>query len=105
MQTIPNYPIIDGHRKHYVRTPVKLDETILKRYQELGVDYITRADLGNFIAVNVLENGYKPVPTPVVFPTEARCQKSCDIHNDFHGWSKADVYQIIYASMGNSINS
>jgi hypothetical protein len=63
------YPIRDGHRRHYVQYPISYK--------------------GKWVAVNVLlgkKGGYmKPELTGAhQFKTEAECQKGCDIHNDWH---------------------
>lgn len=82
---LENYPIIDGHRKHYVLHPIKKKN-------------------GKWVAVEVLlPNGYiDPTnnPAKTEFNKEADCQKTCDIHNSFHGWSKDAANTIIAKSMG-----
>lgn len=70
---IGEYPIVDGHRRHYVKTPAQLRN-------------------GKWVAVRVcIEGGYLKAdtdidsnPTIVQFDKESECQKGCDIHNNYH---------------------
>lgn len=78
-----SYPIVDGHRKHYLHHPVQ------KRN-------------GKWVAADVLSDGYRPVennPLKIEFDTEGECQKGCDIHNNYHGWDKDTANQMVSASM------
>jgi len=83
---IPNYPKPDhvpGHHPHYVYVPV------LKN--------------GKWRAGEVVEGGYLDPfnnPTKIDFDTEAECQKACDHHNHWHGWSDTEIETIISLSMG-----
>jgi len=71
------YPIIDEHRKHYIRYPI-LNKN------------------GKWNAVDVVEEGgYIPLIAPVGFDTEAECQKSCDIHNKYHKFTKKQIFKIL----------
>lgn len=85
------YPIIDGHRKHYVRVPVQVTEEIAKKFPY-------PIEVGKFIAVDVLKKGYQYLiaPNPLL---EKECQKACDVHNSYHGWTPEEVDEIIKISM------
>lgn len=89
---IPNYPLIDEHRKHYVRYPIQ----VMRGVKDL---IGTNLPVGKFVAVDVLQKGYQHLLCPVIFDTEEECQKACDIHNKYHGWSKDDVNEIVGISM------
>lgn len=73
LKLIGQYPIKDGHRKHYVKYPLQLSPRV-------------------FVAVRVsIYGGYLKIdadrkrnPTIVPFKSEAECQKACDIHNNYH---------------------
>jgi hypothetical protein len=82
------YPLIDGHRKHYVQYPV----------QKLN---------GKWVGADVLlPSGYISVednPIKGEFDTSEQCQKACDLHNSFNGWTQDEANSIISESMSNSL--
>ncbi len=81
-----NYPKIDEHRKHYLHWPVQNKK-------------------GKWVAANILEDGYMKVDgdhTKVQFQTEEHCQRACDIHNSWCGWSKKQAMAMVAYSMNNS---
>lgn len=88
MFKIPNYPKQDhqpGHHPHYVMHPV---------YKH-----------GKWRAAEVDHAGYfDPFENPakIDLDTQEECQKWCDVHNNFHGWSKKEADDIISQSMTNS---
>jgi hypothetical protein len=75
-----NYPKFDGKSYKYVKHPV-LD-----------------ADL--WFAADVTEDSYFVSPLANAFANEAECQKACDCHNSYEGWSKDEANRIIGESMG-----
>ena len=77
----------EGHKgqKYYVRYPVQRKN-------------------GKWIAAEVLENGFLDLPIYTQFETESEAKKACDMHNNYHGWSKVEVYKITYQSMLASLN-
>lgn len=94
------YPKIDGTRKIYVRTPVKVT-----REMQAQRPWPYNIALGSWIAVDVLTTGgYQHLITPAPCKTEAICQHACDVTNKFHGFSKNQVKKILQASfLNNSI--
>lgn len=81
-----NYPIVDGHRSHYLHYPVQK---------------INR----KWVAADVLPDGFISVennPVKTEFDTKEECQKGCDIHNNFHGWDKETANNMVSQSMENS---
>ena len=52
----------------------------------------------NVIAAFIVGNGYIPV-SPVNYESEEECQKACDVHNNFHGWTKGEVEDIFFKSL------
>ena len=95
------YPIIDEHRKHYVRMPIQITESTLPVDSEIS-KYLK---IGDWVAVNVFpktelfEGGYQHLISPISFSDEEICQKSCDIHNEYFGWTPKEVKEIISQSM------
>lgn len=67
------YPIIDGHRKHFITYPVQLE--VDKQYKWVGVR-----------VVNEGKGGYIPPILQIdhLFDDEEKCQSACDKHNDWH---------------------
>ena len=88
-----NYPIIDEHRKHYVHFPMQITEHMVSKV-------LTEVKVGNWMAVNVVKGGYEYLVAPADFKTKQACQKGCDVHNKFHGWTPKKVKEIISWSMG-----
>lgn len=79
------YPIIDGHRRHFIHYPIQNED-------------------GTWEAVDVLPSGYRRRgPVAAKLKTEAECQKGCDIYNSFHGWSKDFVNEFVGDSMNKQI--
>lgn len=91
------YPIRDGHRRHYMRYPVLVTEQIRKK---MVGKVLVLPDVGQYVAVNVHSKGYSFVPTGSPCDIEAFCQKGCDIHNKYHGWTKKEVMEMVGKSMG-----
>ncbi len=46
----------------------------------------------------LLPDGYAIGQTE--FEKKEDCQKACDVHNNFHGWTKEEVIDIVNQSMG-----
>lgn len=67
--------------------------------QKYYVRYPVRRKNGKYIAAEVLENGYLDLPIYTEFETEQSAKKACEVHNRYHGWSKAEVDKIICMSM------
>lgn len=90
------YPLIDGHRRHYMRYPVLVTEKIRN---DMKGKVIQLPEVGQYVSVNVLKKGYAYVVngTPA---DEAFCKKCCDIHNKYHGWTKKEVLEMVGRSMG-----
>lgn len=72
-----NYPIVDEHRRHYAVIPDK------RKKGWTGVEIIIEGKGGYFNPDNN--------PTKVFHKNEEACQRACDIHNSYHGFSKACV--------------
>ena len=80
-KTERNYPVIDGHRKHYVRYPVTNES-------------------GKWVAVDVLlPTGYRHLPLAVEFDSHEDCLKGCQSHNSYIGFSEEEADEIIGVSM------
>lgn len=94
-----DYPIVDGHRLQYVREPIEVTEKIIKQAEG---QVLHKLKLGKFIAVDVHLSGYKFLPACHPFDKEEDCQKACDSHNSWIGFTKDEADQIIYKSMKNS---
>ncbi len=94
MNTPKPYPIIDGHRKHYVRYPVLVTPEMAEQ-KPCALPLIP----GKWIAVDVLHKGYSHLISPVHFDTFDQCQTSCEIHNRYHGWTIDEANAIITESM------
>ena len=80
------YPIVDGHRKHYVHYPVKISN-------------------GKWVAVDVyLPSGHSIADLNLArteFKSFDDCMIFCRVHNLLHGWSDAEVSNIVSQSMNN----
>lgn len=94
MKKTKQYPIIDGHRKHYVRYPVLVTVEMASKNP-----CAIPLKPGKYIAVDVLHKGYSHLIAPVHFDTFDQCQTSCEIHNRYHGWSVDEANAIITESM------
>lgn len=82
---VDNYPKLINGKYHYVLYPIMLDE--------------------KWRAAEVVKGGYiSPFANPakVEFDNEEHCQRSCDIHNEFCGWTPDEVENIISKSMKHS---
>lgn len=116
MNLIPNYPKKDGDRYLYVRMPIKVTETVIKKYkQHYGVDsvelhtlpkgdkppVVTSFIIGHWITVNVTHDGFAILPFPIQYEDEAILKKVCDSSNRFCGFSKEESLKIIHQSMLN----
>lgn len=95
------YPVEDCGRYAWVQIPVQITEDIIARAKSRELPMAGEFKLGYWIAVNVLlPTGYNVPPNAVPQLLEERCQKGCDIHNHYYGFSMADVEQIVSESMG-----
>lgn len=89
MKAERNYPIEDGHRKHYAKHPCPDNE---------GKWYAAEIHMPEH---GKKKGGYGVLqPWHVRFNTEQKCQKACNIHNEYHGWDDDDVVRLISISMG-----
>jgi hypothetical protein len=58
--------------------------------------------------VKIIAKGYvnpQSLPNKVVFPDRSMCEASCDIHNDYVGFTKTEADGIVQHSMDNCLNS
>ena len=79
-----SYPLIDEEKIIYVQHPV-----LKKNSKWVGADVLKD---GGYISVD-----NNPVKTE--FDTNDECQKACNVHNSYHGWTKEEVTAIISESM------
>jgi hypothetical protein len=78
------YPLIDEGKTVYVQHPV-----MKKNAKWVGADVLKD---GGYISVE--DN-----PLKTEFNTHDKCQKACNVHNTYHGWTKEEVTAIISESM------
>ena len=52
----------------------------------------------NIIAAYIVGNGYVMV-SPVTYESEEECRKACDVHNNYHKWTKSEVETIFFKSI------
>jgi hypothetical protein len=78
------YPVIDEGKTVYVQYPV-----LKKNSKWVGADVLKD---GGYISVE--DN-----PLKTEFNTFEECQKACNVHNTYHGWTKEEVTAIISESM------
>lgn len=89
-----NYPKTIGGKPIYVLAPVQIQELDLGKTAG-------KLKVGKWMAVDVhLPEGYTRLVAPMQYDTEAECQKACDMHNDYHKFTKRQVLAIISKSMG-----
>lgn len=89
------YPVKDEHRTHYVKTPLEIDKH-LAEMEEWNVELI----VGKWIGANVTLNGGFIFPlAPYQFDSEEECQKGCDVHNTWLGYTREEADEIIGMSM------
>lgn len=91
------YPLIDGHRKHYMRYPILVTDKVLK---DIKGKTTMEPKVGQYISVNVLKKGYAYIISGIPSDTEEFCKRCCDIHNNYHGWTKKEVLEMVSKSMG-----
>jgi hypothetical protein len=92
MSLIKNYPKIDGDREYYVRHPIMVTK-------ENRDKMMNRPKPGTWVAVDVLESGFKYLLSPMPHKTEETCQSACDAENRICGFSKKEAVFIITVSM------
>jgi len=81
IQRPEGYPKEDGHRKYWVKYPVKEKD-------------------GKWYAADVKEGGYTIPPlVSVPFDSQAECQLACDSNNYYHDYSPQFVNRVITWSM------
>jgi hypothetical protein len=78
------YPVIDEGKTVYVQYPV-----LKKNSKWVGADVLKD---GGYISIE--DN-----PLKTEFNTFEECQKACNTHNAYHGWTKEEVTAIISESM------
>lgn len=94
-----NYPIVEGSHKYFVRHPVLINIAMHMKQQRFNYPLVP-LEPGKWMTVDVFQDGgYNILAAPVLFDTEAECQKACDVHNKFHGWTKDEANEIISESM------
>lgn len=94
-----SYPKVKRGERIYVRYPVQIQQMDLNKT-------VVKLKVGKWMAVNVhLPEGYTRLIAPVQFDTEAECQKSCDMHNEYHKFTKRQVLAIVSKSMGLTANN
>jgi hypothetical protein len=86
---LKNYPKVDGHIKNYVVYPE------INKNKKWYAANVYLAGWGTPVGGYEGFNNHKQE-----FDTEEKCQKACDIHNRYHGWTPDQVDQIVHASMG-----
>ncbi|MCE7039168.1 hypothetical protein [Dyadobacter sp. CY312] len=104
MKKIRNYPRLDGGQYRYVKYPIQITESILLSAKEQKLPVGKKMKIGQWMAVDVLEEGYRINPFAITTDSEDYCQKGCDIHNKYHGWTLKQVIKIIDISMNNSLS-
>jgi len=98
---IPGYPKngIDTQGNNWVKYPVEITEKFIERWQPR---VIVKLKLRHWIGVTVKAAGFDVSPFSVTFNTEAECERACDVHNNWAGYSKKEVTRIVGLSMKNS---
>lgn len=103
MIKLNNYPRIVNGEEIYVRFPVKIEQHHIAFRQQNDWPML-RHKVDKWMAVNVLENGYSQIPLCSATKSEKLCIKSCEMYNEFYGFTKREVHQIISTSMMNSLS-
>ena len=90
------YPIIDGHRKHYIRYPVLVTENLIRQH---SLPHLLEE--GKYMAVDVmLEGGFQMLTAPNMFDNYEKCLRSCNVHNRYHRFSDEQIIAVMNKSMG-----
>nr|WP_181718646.1 hypothetical protein [Pedobacter sp.] len=104
MNLIANYPKNERKVKLYVKYPVQISASILqlcKKKYLLSGHYLK---VGQWVAADVMQDGYSVPHTANAYDTEGECQKVCDAHNLDCGWSVSEIEEIINQSNYNAIH-
>ena len=104
MNLIANYPKKTHKVSLYVKHPVQVSAV---RIQEWKKKYLLCSHYlkpGQWVAADVLHDGYAVPPESSGFNTKEECEKACDAHNCYVGWSDSQVEAIIDQSKYNAIH-
>lgn len=95
------YPVEDCGKYAWVQFPVEITEAVIESAKAQDLPMAHAFKIGWYVAVNVmLPDGYRIPPNSAPLQSYFQCQKGCDIHNHYYGFSKDDVEQIVSESMG-----
>ncbi len=94
---IPNYPKKDGDRLRYVRYPVQVNEAYNAKSP-------LQIPLDKWVAVDVLQEGYRPLLSPNPFESFEKCKKACDVSNRVVGFTEEECINVVAQSMANSLS-
>ena len=59
---------------------------------------VQEEEADHVIAAYIVGNGYVPV-LPLTYDSEEACRKACDVHNNYHKWTKGEVESIFFKSI------
>jgi hypothetical protein len=102
MNLIENYPKKNKGTELHVQKPVQLTTALLKLCIKNYLLCVHSLKVGQWVAANVVFDGYIIPDTATGYETEEDCQEACNAHNTFCGWSQHQVMQIIDQSLKNA---
>lgn len=90
--------------KKFVRYPVEVTKVVLDSAKEQELPCGEYLELGKWIGVDVMEDGYSVPSLASGIDTQELCQQGCDTHNKYNGYSKDEANEIIGKSMEKSLS-
>lgn len=88
-ELVANYPVSMAGEMQYVRTPIRIKES----FQPFNC--VVKLIVGNYVAVNVVQGGYFHLMSPNQFKTLEECEKACDAHNKYLGFSDDEADALV----------
>lgn len=102
MNLIGNYLKKSPKAELYVKYPVQITTALLKLCKQRYLLCSHTLTVGQWIAADIVFDGYSIPHTERGYDKEEECQKACDAHNMFCGWSQNQAIQIIDQALKNA---
>lgn len=96
-----NYPKRDDRGDFlYVKYPIMITFDVIRSAFNQNLVCAPSLVEGGYVAVNVMGEGYSIPHMARSMPDYQQCKKSCDIHNNWAGYTSRQVKSIVSKSMG-----
>lgn len=95
MNRLNNYPI----NGYFIKYPLQITREMRRSAKSAGLPCASAMEIGKYMTVDVLRNGFQIPPTAVVFETHAEALRAAEVHNKFGGYTLEEVDEMIAISM------